>query len=455
MSTPTGRSPSHAPTSAASPGRRRSSRREPPALAQLDDARRLDARQVVARFGDIGRDHEDGCRERVVVERREPVVGGERLGVVRAERGARVERLRHPLVPCERRCARRPDAAAARSRTRPRSLRGRRSRPATRRRGAANSGVPGSVPPSRIHSSAYDSGSSVSRSTTQASSGIADASTHARTRSSPDSPSRLSQLPSSCATPPGARCAPTPEMKAATRSSPCIPPSRYSYAGHTGDPRRDDERRIRDHPVELLALDRMRTATRAASRMPVDAVEQRVQAREPQRRSPRRRSRRPRATSRRARRAWMPHPAPTSSAARDRRRQLQRGEGEGGAAHAEHVVLGKCAAECRLIEVARDPPLARSAVVGERLRADDRPRQTDRRPRRARPEPGEPIGARCAASADSDGCCGLRHPEHEESTEHGQRVERGRRAPGRRGRAVPGRSRCRPCRPTRRAAPRR
>ena len=35
---------------------------------------------------------------------------------------------------------------------------------------------------------------------------------------------------------------------------------------------------------------------------------------------------------------------------------------------------GSGAAERGLVEVARDPPLSRSAVVGERLRADDRPR---------------------------------------------------------------------------------
>ena len=42
--------------------------REPTALAQLDHARRLDAGQVVPRLGHVGRDDEDGCRERGVVE---------------------------------------------------------------------------------------------------------------------------------------------------------------------------------------------------------------------------------------------------------------------------------------------------------------------------------------------------------------------------------------------------
>ncbi len=79
--------------------------REPAALVQLDDARRLDAGQMVAGLGDVGRDDEDGCRERVVIEDRLRVVRRERVGVVRAERRARIERLRDPLVARERRNA--------------------------------------------------------------------------------------------------------------------------------------------------------------------------------------------------------------------------------------------------------------------------------------------------------------------------------------------------------------
>ena len=58
------------------------------------------AGQVMAGFGDVGRDHEDGCREPGVVETDAAVVGGERLRQVRAEPFAR-EGAVEPLVPCK------------------------------------------------------------------------------------------------------------------------------------------------------------------------------------------------------------------------------------------------------------------------------------------------------------------------------------------------------------------
>ena len=79
------------------------------------------------------------------------------------------------------------------------------------------------------------------------------------------------------------------------------------------------------------------------------------------------------ATSRRARSAWMPHPEPMSSPRPTGVGSCSAGEGERGAADAEDVVLGERSAQGGLIEVARDPPLPRTAVVGERLRADDAP----------------------------------------------------------------------------------
>ena len=137
---------------------------EPPPCRSSMTLGRLDARQVVSRFGDIGRDDQDGCREPVVVERRKPVVRGERLGEVRAEGGAAGRAPAAPARTARASVRLRSDAAAARSRIRPRCTSRAEKSSSHASTSAANSGVPGSVPPSRIHSSAYDSGSSVSRS---------------------------------------------------------------------------------------------------------------------------------------------------------------------------------------------------------------------------------------------------------------------------------------------------
>src|SRR6187402_2330237 len=54
-------------------------------------------------LGDIRRDLEDGCRQPVVAETREAIVGGEGLGEVSAESGLRAQRLGKSLVPSESR----------------------------------------------------------------------------------------------------------------------------------------------------------------------------------------------------------------------------------------------------------------------------------------------------------------------------------------------------------------
>ena len=232
-STPTGRSPSQAPTSAASPGRPRSVRAKPPPCRSSITLGASTPGQVVARFGDVG------ARRRGRMPRAPSSSSAASRSCAASASAqcdpsavARVERLRQPLVAGERRRARRPAAAAARSRTRPRSHRARRSRRATRRRGPRTPAMPGSVPPSRIHSSAYDSGSSDSRSTTQASSGIGRRLDPRPRAVEPRLARRGSPSCRAAAQRRRARDARRRrDTKAATRSSPCMPPSRYSYAG--------------------------------------------------------------------------------------------------------------------------------------------------------------------------------------------------------------------------------
>ncbi len=105
----------------------------------------------------------------------------------------------------------------------------------------------------------------------------------------------------------------------------------------------------------------------------------------------------------------------------DRCRQLQSGEGERCAADPEDVILGERATQGGLVQVARDPPLPRAAVVGEGLRADDRPRRHPPSLRAGQPETHQPVGSR-ARERRLDRGLGLRHPEHEEPAQDGERV---------------------------------
>ena len=146
---------------------------------------------------------------------------------------SRIQRLRHALVAAEGRSTPKPDGAAAHSRSRSRVTPRAAKSSSHASISAANSGDPGRVPPSRIHSSAYDSGSSDSRSHNPC--------VERNSR-------RLDPLRARVRVPiPGVAALPVPEQlrdtagrqmrarrpctNAATRSSPCIPPSRYSYAG--------------------------------------------------------------------------------------------------------------------------------------------------------------------------------------------------------------------------------
>ena len=186
--------------------------------------------QVVARLGDVGRDDEDGCREPRVIERREPIVRGERLGEVRAE----AVRRRAPAATRSYRASvgRRPraDGAAARTRSRSRVT----PRAAKSSSHASTRRAKPAVPGQRCR-----------RRGPRARRTRADRASRARPPRRPAAPAtprptrapdrarrrrpRVSQLPSSCATPPGARCAPTPrdEGRDEVVARPC-PPSRYS-----------------------------------------------------------------------------------------------------------------------------------------------------------------------------------------------------------------------------------
>ena len=343
---------------------------------------------------------------------------GERVGEVAPEVSAAARPRRR--VRTARASARpRPDDAAGCSRSRwprPPAAAKSSSHASTSR---ANSGCPGSVPPSRTHSSAYESGSRLSRSTTHASSGTGDSSTQSRTRSSPSTPSRVSQLPSSCATPPGARWAPAPRTNAATRSSPTSPPSRYSYAGTPSTRGVMTNGGFDDDAIELLSRDRLEQAARPQLD-PVDVVEQRVEPREAQRAlrdvgrddlvdAPSRAQRLDAA------------PGADVEPARRGRGQLQRRERQRRAADAQHVVFGQRTAQRRLVEVARDPPPPAPAAstndCGGRARGDGCRSPPARRARgRSSPSPPGPGQRRI------DDVGGLRHPEHQEPCEDRERV---------------------------------
>ena len=282
ISTPTARSPSHAPTSAARPGIDRERATEPTALPQLDHRRILLPRQVMARLGDIGCDDENGCRERRVVERREPVVRVERVGQVRPETVAG-EGLRRETRTARARGARQPDDAAGCSRSRPRShsssgevVDPRVDEPRERRSARDRAAVP--HPEFRVRERIEDlaldhPGVERPPATPRPTRGRGPV---------PQTSPRVSQLPSSCATPPGARCAPTPRTNSETRSSPTSPAVAVLVGRNPRHPGRDHERRVRHDAVELLARDRLEQ-TAEPHLDPVHAVQQSVQPREGER----------------------------------------------------------------------------------------------------------------------------------------------------------------------------
>ncbi len=178
--------------------------REAAALSELDDRGVLLARSVVARLGDVG-------ATRSTLE----------ASPSSSSRAARSWAARDADRCGPNADSPPPETRSYRARVGP-PARGRRSStypnptPVTPRAAKSSShasmsraysGVPGTVPPSRTHSSAYARGSSTSRSITHASS---DEPTHPRTRSSPDSPHRYSQFPSDCATAPARDVPPRP-----------------------------------------------------------------------------------------------------------------------------------------------------------------------------------------------------------------------------------------------------
>jgi len=189
--------------------------------------------------------------------------------------------------------------------------------------------------------------------------------------------------------------------------------------GHSGEPRGDDERRIGDDAVELLALDRFEQRPSPGADA-AHSVEQGVEPREPQRAL--------RHVGRDdvgyiAARAQRLDAAPRADveSVGDGSRQLQAGQGERGAADTEDVILGQRSTQRGLVQVAGDPPLPRTAVVGERLRADDRSRRHHRTLGGRQPEPHQPVGTR-ARQCRHDHGLRLRHPEHEKPAQHGERV---------------------------------
>ena len=95
---------------------------EAPALAEQHRGRVLVAGPVVALLGDVAGDHEPRSTERLVVERRLPVMGGEAVGEVAAEAGAGSRRAARAAARCGPGRAARPstgeaDAAASERRS--------------------------------------------------------------------------------------------------------------------------------------------------------------------------------------------------------------------------------------------------------------------------------------------------------------------------------------------------
>ena len=222
----------------------------------------------------------------------------------------------------------------------------------------------GVVPPSRIHVSAYCAGSCSSRWTTQPSSPLA--SSQEPTRSCHSSPRRTSQLPSSCATPPGASTAPTPSTSSRTIASPDRPPSRYSYDGIPG------VRGVMTNGGLLTTRSNRSSATgssidpsRSSSVTPASAALNRANA------SARREMSVP--TTRRECRdacsAWIPHPVPRSSTcSRGSRTVTCASVVDAPPTPSTWSVRSACPGG-QLAEVRRDPPVDLPAPVDGRVRA--------------------------------------------------------------------------------------
>ncbi len=157
------------------------------------------------------------------------------------------------------------------------------------------------------------------------------------------------------------------------------------------------------------------------------------------------------AIDRRARRAWMPQPAPDIEPGPRRRRQLQRRQGQGGSADTQHVVFGKRPAHRCFVEVARDPPFGVAELVDEDC---GRMSATARTLSALDPREAEVLEARDAGSRQGRGHRGRRLRRRRGRT--GARARRPRdRCRRRRAQGDPrdrGRSRRRPSDPT---APRR
>ena len=255
-----------------------------------------------------------------------------------------------------------PAGAAARSRSRPRARRGARSRRATRRTADRTP---------RFRGACRRRGSTSRRTRCRAAPPVRRSSGRAHRPSRAHALEAVlavaySQLPSSCATPPGSRCSAAPRITASTIASPTMPPSRYSYSGTPARPRRDHERRVRDDPVEALPRDGLVEAPEPELDA-LDPVQLDVQSGEVQR-TPRDVGRDDAlGEPRRVHRLDAAAGAEVEHGAR-RRRQHQARQRHRRTADAEHVLLAERVAECDLPEVGQDPPVALPRGVDERVR---------------------------------------------------------------------------------------
>ena len=392
---------------------------------------------MVTRLGDIRSHDETDAASRRVIERRQPIVGGERVAEVHAE-AVPAERLRQALVACQASARPRPDGAAARIRIRSPTPLGRRNRRATRRRAARTRDVPGTraaiADPQfgvrqRIDALALDDPRvqrhrRVPRPT-------------AGTRSRPSTPPRVSQLPSSWATPPGARCVADAVHERRRRGR--RRPSRRRGTRTAGTPA------VRG-VMTNGGFDTMRSNSLARDRVeqapgphldPVDAVQEGVQPRVAQR------------ALRDVGRDDMVDAPPGAQgldaasgaeveAPGGRRRQLQRCERQRRTArpraHGPRAAVRRARprpGRSRSTTRRRRPASAKDCGADQAtVSAGTSPHR--RMPRaRARRVPSAPV----RGSADATALDGLRHPEHEQPPENRERVGRDRRAARAAGRA--------------------
>ena len=206
-------------------------------------------------------------------------------------------------------------------------------------------------------------------------------------------PRRCSQLPSSCAMPPGASTAPTSVTSLRTISSPGEPAVPVGVRRHGRRPRGDDERRVADDEVELLAAARARAGRPGAGRRRARRSARGSGGRR-RARGRRRRWRRRRRRAGVACRACTPQPVPTSSTRATGVRIVHRASVTEAPPTPSTWSGRQRAAGGDLAQVGDDPPVGRAGARRRRRRAAGPPGRGRRPARPAPPARAAPSGRR-------------------------------------------------------------